>query len=721
MAGVHVAVERRLEGDYAVYLDVVEEAVYQAEDDGDLLFERQRDVLPLFQHFGGALSALQLAAGRRVQVRRAELGEGDQLAVLRQVQPQRSRHRAHRARLGGAAHARHGQARVHRRTDAAVEQLRLEVYLPVRYRDHVRGDVGGDVARLRFDYRQRGYGAAAMRRVHLRGALEQAAVQIEDVAGIRLAPRRAAQQQRHFAVRPGVLGEVVVNHEGVLAPIHEVLRHGAAGVWREILHRRGVGGVGGYHDGMLHRAVRVEQAYRLGDFARLLPNGDVDADEVAAALVDDGVERDGGFAGGAVADDQLALPAPNGNHRVYRLDARLNGGVDRHARGDVRRDDFDRAAVGGADRPFAVDGLSERVDDAGEQVVPDGDFHDAAGGADAGSLFDGERVAHDDRADGVFFEVQRHAHDAAFEFEQLGVGGARKPVYLGDAVADLYHGALVDRFELLIPVFDLAPDHRSYILPSDRHFGLPVNGARSVVAFTLYRDDWLAFGFVGVWRRARVRLAALRQLPPHVLKAGSSAAVENPVSDSDYHAAENLRIHAAGEPDFSAVHVGERALHLLALTVIERDGGDGFGARDAVVGVQQLLKPVRDCRQQVDEVSAGQQQHEVDAQDAHRVVAPAYSAVFLAELVRPEAGLGGLFAPLVRPESVHAPPLDGQKPERLLNQRLLALEGYARGGERPHEVLVGGGLRQQFEVGEPAFGVVSLDGDFERGLGVSSG
>ena len=224
---------------------------------------------------------------------------------------------------------------------------------------------------------------------------------------------------------------------------------------------------------MLHRAARVEKGDRLRDLARLLADGDVNADEVAAALVDDGVERDCGFAGGAVADYQLALPAPYGDHRVYRLDARLDGGVDRHARGDVGRDHFDRAAVGGAHWPLAVYRLAERVHDAGEQVVPDRDFHDAACGADAGAFLDGERVAHDDGADGVFFEVQRHAHDAAFEFKQLGIGGAREPVNLGDAVADLYHGALVDRFELLVPVFDLASDNRSYILPSDRHLCPP--------------------------------------------------------------------------------------------------------------------------------------------------------------------------------------------------------------------------------------------------------
>ena len=40
---------------------------------------------------------------------------------------------------------------------------------------------------------------------HLGGALEQAAVEVEDVARIRLAARRAAEEQRQLAVRDGLL------------------------------------------------------------------------------------------------------------------------------------------------------------------------------------------------------------------------------------------------------------------------------------------------------------------------------------------------------------------------------------------------------------------------------------------------------------------------------------------------------------------------------------
>ena len=63
---------------------------------------------------------------------------------------------------------------------------------------------------------QRGQRAAAVLVVHARGALEQPGVEVEHVARVRLAARRAAQEQGHLAVGPGVLRQVVVDVQGVL-------------------------------------------------------------------------------------------------------------------------------------------------------------------------------------------------------------------------------------------------------------------------------------------------------------------------------------------------------------------------------------------------------------------------------------------------------------------------------------------------------------------------
>src|SRR5207253_10159200 len=63
--------------------------------------------------------------------------------------------------------------------------------------------------------------------------------------------------------------------------------------------------------------------FRSRDRRAFLPDAAINANYVAAFLIDDGVENDGGLAGLAVADDQLALSAADRNHAVDRLDAGL--------------------------------------------------------------------------------------------------------------------------------------------------------------------------------------------------------------------------------------------------------------------------------------------------------------------------------------------------------------------------------------------------------------
>ncbi len=159
-------------------------------------------------------------------------------------------------------------------------------------------------------------------------------VQVEDVARVCLAARRAAQQERHLAVRPGVLGQVVVHAQRVLdrlaadldAVLHDLLAHRAARIRREVLERGRVLGTRDDDDRVLHRAVLLERGHGLGHGRELLADGHVDADQALALLVDDRVDRDRGLAGLAVADDQLALAAADRDQRVDGLDARSGPG-----------------------------------------------------------------------------------------------------------------------------------------------------------------------------------------------------------------------------------------------------------------------------------------------------------------------------------------------------------------------------------------------------------
>ena len=301
---------------------------------------------------------------------------------------------------------------------------------------------------------QRRQRAAAELVGELARALEQPRVQVEDVARERLAARRAAEQQRQLAVRVGVLREVVVDDERVLAVVEEVLAHRAAGERRHPLDRRRLLRGRGDDDRVLHRARVAQPLDHLRDRRALLPDRDVDADHVPAALVQDRVDRDRGLAGRAVADDQLALAAADRDHRVDRLEARLQRLLHGLALDHARRLELERPALRRLDRPLAVERVAERVDDAAEQPLADRHAHDLAGAAHRLALLDVLPLAEERDADVVLLEVERDADDAVLELEPLERDAVLEAVDAGDAVADLEHGADLGEVGLDVELLD---------------------------------------------------------------------------------------------------------------------------------------------------------------------------------------------------------------------------------------------------------------------------
>ena len=271
------------------------------------------------------------------------------------------------------------------------------------------------------------------------GALQQPGVEIEHVAGVGLTTGRAAQQQAQRAVGYGVLGEVVVDDEHVPPLVHEVLAQGAAGVGGDVLQRGGVACGGADHDGVVEGAELVQRLHDLGDGACLLADGDVDAYDVLAALVEDGVERYGRLAGLAVADDELALTAAYGEHGVYGQQARLDGAVDRLAVDYLGSAGLYGAVAVGIYFALAVYGRAQGVYDASQEGVADGYARGLAAAAHPAALGYGLGAAEEDAAELVLTQLLHHALDPAGEEQYLAVGGVLEPGHGGDAVAHREH------------------------------------------------------------------------------------------------------------------------------------------------------------------------------------------------------------------------------------------------------------------------------------------
>ena len=170
---------------------------------------------------------------------------------------------------------------------------------------------------------------------------------------------------------------------------------------------------------MAHGAGFRQRLHDLGNRGALLADGAVDADQVVLGVVDDGVEQHGGLAGLAVADDELALAAADGDHGVDGLEAGSHGLAHALAVDDAGREALDGQRLGGGDGALVVDGLAERVDHAADHGVAHGHGEDLAGALDLVAFLELGVVAQHDGAHLVFFEREREAGDAVREAEQL--------------------------------------------------------------------------------------------------------------------------------------------------------------------------------------------------------------------------------------------------------------------------------------------------------------
>ncbi|CAB4945516.1 unannotated protein [freshwater metagenome] len=270
-------------------------------------------------------------------------------------------------------------------------------------------------------------------------------MQVEDVAGVGLAARGPAEQQRDGAVGLGLLRQVVENDEDVLAGVHPVLADCRPGVGSEVLEAGRVRCRGRDDGRVLHCTVLLEGTLDRRDGRALLADRDVDAADLLVriarkpvlTLVEDGVQAHGGLAGLAVTDDELPLTATDGGHGVDGLDACLERLLDGLALDDCRRLKLEDATALRLDGTEAVDRVAERIDDAAEEGIADGHREHLACASNRLAFGDLRAVAEEHDADLSDVEVQGQAQEAALELEQFVGHRGMESFDAGNAVAGL--------------------------------------------------------------------------------------------------------------------------------------------------------------------------------------------------------------------------------------------------------------------------------------------
>ena len=265
-------------------------------------------------------------------------------------------------------------------------------------------------------------------------------MQIEDVARIRLAAGRSAQQQTDFAVGHGLLRQVVVDDERRTACVSEIFADGCTGEWRVELHGGRVRRRRRHDAGVGHGAVLFQRVVDLRHRAAFLPYGYIDAVHRLAGLVErflvqNRVDGNGRLAGLPVADDELALAATDGYHRVNGLDARLQRLFHRLPEDYLRRLALQRHLIQVAiDVPLAVQRLAQRIDHAADNAFAHTDRSYSARPFHRVAFSDVLGRTHQHYADAVLLQVHHDTRGRTNFNKFVGLGIAQT-VGRGNAVA----------------------------------------------------------------------------------------------------------------------------------------------------------------------------------------------------------------------------------------------------------------------------------------------
>ena len=186
-----------------------------------------------------------------------------------------------------------------------------------------------------------------------------------------------------------------------------------------------------------------------------LTDRNIDADDILAFLVENRINCNRGFTRLAVTDDELSLPFADRHHGVDRLDPGLQRFIDRLAHQYAGRSIFNRAFLFGNNGTFAIDRLSECIDNTTDQSLANRYFYNFSGRFDNISFFDLSIRAQNDHTDIVFLQIERHAVDAAVKFEQLALHAVAQTIDSGNAVTDLQYGTIIQNLKFTMIMLDL--------------------------------------------------------------------------------------------------------------------------------------------------------------------------------------------------------------------------------------------------------------------------
>ena len=426
MLGSEVGKVELLELANLVGLDLIEVSLDTGVENADLLLGGHWDVLLLLEELSELLTSVEELLGGSIKIR-TELGEGSDLSVLSEIELHGTGDLLHGLDLGSGTDSGYGKTDVNGWSDTLVEELSLQEDLSISDRDNVGWDISRYITSLGLNDWEGGEGTSTVVLVHLSGSLEETRVKIEDISWVGLSTWWSSEEEGHLSVSDGLLGKIVIDDEGVLGVVSEVLTNGASRVWGQELEWSGIGGSGSNDDGVVHGAVILKDLDNVGDGGSLLTNGNVDAVKllgligasVTNLLVKDGINSNSSLTGLSITNDELSLASTDWHKGIDGLESSLHWLVHGLSWDDTWSLELNSLSLVRLDWTKTINWSTEWINDSTEHTVTDWDIDDGTGSLNDISLLDLSIVTQDDDTNIVSLQVKGHTHNSGVELNHL--------------------------------------------------------------------------------------------------------------------------------------------------------------------------------------------------------------------------------------------------------------------------------------------------------------
>jgi len=426
LVGLQGRQERLLELTDSGDWDLIQETVDTSVDDWNLLLSSHWRVLLLLQQLGQSLTSSQGLLGRSVQVG-TELGESGDFSVLSQEQLQGTGDLLHGLNLSGGTDTRDRQTDVDSWSDTLVEQLSLQENLTISNGNDVSWNVSGHITTLSLNDWQSGQRTTAVGIGHLSSSLQQTRVQVENITWVSLSSWWTSQQQRQLTVSHSLLGQVIVDDQGVSAVVSEPLTDRTSGERSQVLQWGGLRSSGGNNDRVLQGVVLLQGLDQLSDGRSLLTDSDVDTVQllllvitgVPSLLVQDGVQSDSGLTSLTVTNDQFSLTSSDWHQSVDGLQTGLHWLENGSSWQDTWGLDLSLSGGGVVQWSLTIDRVTQTVNDTAQQFRTSWNLNNLTGSLDWLGLLDQSIGTEQHNTDLAGLQVQGHTLDTRRELNQL--------------------------------------------------------------------------------------------------------------------------------------------------------------------------------------------------------------------------------------------------------------------------------------------------------------